>query len=101
MASLLGSAMSALVDLRTQSTPKPEGPVAESALDLLQAIYQDTEQPLSVRMRAAIEALPFESPKLSAVAVLSKDDFAARLERAISRSGVGPKLIEHQPEEGR
>jgi hypothetical protein len=45
-------------------------------------------------MRAATEALPFEAPKLSAVAVasMSGNEFAQRLDRAIARSGV--KLIE-------
>jgi hypothetical protein len=51
--------------------------------------------PLPVRMRAAIEALPFESLKLSATAVLTVDDFSERLERAIARSGT--KMIEAQP----
>lgn len=65
-----------------------------SAVSFLQAIYQDRQMPLRVRMRAAIEALPFEVPKLSAVAVASMNgnDFASRLERAIARSGV--KMIE-------
>jgi hypothetical protein len=44
---------------------------------------------------AAIECLPFENPKLSAMAVsqLSEHDFAAGLDRAIARS-LEPKLIE-------
>ncbi len=46
-------------------------------------------------MRAAIESLPFENPKLSAVAVdyMAGQDFASRLERAIARSN-GARLIE-------
>jgi hypothetical protein len=64
-----------------------------TVLGFLQAIHRDRQVPLGVRMRAAIEALPFESPKLSASAVLTADDFATRLERAIARSGVAPKLV--------
>jgi hypothetical protein len=71
---------------------------AEDALTFLKAIYRNSEMPLPVRMRATIEALPYENPKLSAVAVasMSEQDFAARLERCIARS-MGPKLIEAQP----
>jgi hypothetical protein len=49
--------------------------------------------PLPVRMRAAAEALPYENPKLSAIAVasLTGNGFAKRLDRAIMRS---TKLIE-------
>jgi ActR/RegA family two-component response regulator len=56
-------------------------------------------------MRAAVAALQFEHPKLSAAAVVHDDGtFAARLERALERSGRaltngdGAKLIEHEPQ---
>ena len=47
-------------------------------------------------MRAAIESLPYEVPKLSAMAVTSMtgNDFARALDRCIERSNRA-KLIEH------
>ncbi|SRR6266567_6635436 len=67
------------------------------ALEFLQAIYQNEGVPLGVRLRAAIEALPFETPKLSATAIIpGEGDFTKRLEQAIARSRL--KLIEHIPE---
>jgi hypothetical protein len=65
-----------------------------TSLDFLQKIYRSSTQPIARRMRAAMAALPFESPKLAAVAVMNGEDFSSRLDRAIVRSGTGPKLIE-------
>jgi hypothetical protein len=55
--------------------PEPEFE-SENALGLLQAIYKSRVVPLSVRMRAAVEALPFENSKLSATAIMTSKDFA-------------------------
>ena len=68
-----------------------------NALGFLQSIYRDRDLPLPVRTRAAIEALLFESPKLSATAILTQDDFATGLDRAIARSGLELELIEARP----
>jgi hypothetical protein len=61
-----------------------------TALELLQRVYRDPMASLSVRMRAAALALPFEVPKLSAVAMsnMSPAAFAAQLDRAIDRANA-------------
>jgi hypothetical protein len=69
----------------------------KTPLEFLQAVYMNAELPLSVRMRAAIEAAPFVHPRLAVTAVMQGDDFAARLDQAIKRSEVA-KLIEGKPE---
>jgi hypothetical protein len=50
------------------------------------------------QMRAAIEAMPYENPKLSAMAIssMNEHDFALKLDRAIERSNSAKvvKMIE-------
>jgi hypothetical protein len=73
-------------------------------LEFLMAIYRDHRQPMSRRMRAAIEAAQYRHPKLGAIATtnMNGQDFASLLERAILRSGKARelKLIEHRQVEG-
>ena len=69
------------------------------ALSLLQSIYNDPSEPKSLRVKCAIEALPtnvlaFEPQRAS---IIMGEDFGARLERAIERSGVAPEIIEATP----
>jgi hypothetical protein len=72
----------------------------ETSLDFLRKVYRSARQPMSRRMRAAIEALQHEHPRLQAIATTNMigKDFAAALERAIQRSLAGKptKLIEAQ-----
>jgi len=56
----------------------------------------NAELPLSVRMRAAIELLPFTHPKLAVTAVVSEQDFATVLDRRLKRIEE-MKLIEAKP----
>jgi hypothetical protein len=69
-----------------------------TALDYIQDVYRGRRVPDPWRMRAAMAALPFEVPKLSAVAVMNGDDFGSRLDAAIARGHGEMKVIEHRPE---
>jgi hypothetical protein len=88
----VNSVLEVLDRIEAQRAQRDAAIIGPNALALLQAVYRDPDVPLNVRIRCAVEALPFESPKLSATAILSDADFAQRLERAILRSGV--KAIE-------
>ena len=82
-------------DLVPQREPEqPTLPKHTRALELLQMVYRGEFKASPQQLRAAIESLPYENPKLTAVAVghLTGEDFYNRLERAINRTNV--KLIE-------
>jgi hypothetical protein len=68
--------------------PEPTLPKHTRVLELLEMIYRGEFKASPQQMRAAIEALPYEVPKLSAVGVgyFTHDTFAERLDRAIDQS---------------
>jgi hypothetical protein len=68
------------------------GPDADP-MQFLRAIYLNKDLPLSQRMRAAIELLPFIHPKLLATAIVSEGSFAELLERRLAKLKE-TKLIE-------
>jgi hypothetical protein len=59
-----------------------------NALDYLQDVYRGRRQAEPWRMRAAIAALQFETPRLGVIATtsLNGEDFGRLLDRAIERS---------------
>jgi hypothetical protein len=71
------------------------GPDAIS-LDLLQAVYRDPTQQLSIRIRCAMACLPFETPKLLATAIVNEGSFAELLDQRLKRIEQ-MKLIEAKP----
>jgi hypothetical protein len=71
-----------------QQKVEPDLPDGITALPLLQMAYRGKVQLTPQQMRAAIESLPYETPKLSATAIATIDGktFAEALERCIERS---------------
>jgi hypothetical protein len=89
---MLATVDAALAELEEEQPPLPDGIMA---LPLLQMAYRGQVQLTPQQMRAAIEALPFEVPKLSAAAIATIDGktFAEALERCIERSRSPVPLI--------
>lgn len=58
---------------------------SRTAHEFLEAIWNDPSVPLPLRIRAAVEALPSERPKLAATYSLG-EAMGRRLEEAIARS---------------
>ena len=73
--------------------------ITNRALEFLQAVYCNDELPLVTRMRAAIAALPFESPKLAVTAMVSEQDFATLLDQRLARmEAVRTDAVEARPQ---
>jgi hypothetical protein len=81
------------------STAGSAGSGKSGALDYLQELYSDVRQPDWVRMKAAIEALPYEQPRLAVTAIVQGHDFAALLDRAIERAN-GVREVKALPKPG-
>jgi hypothetical protein len=62
------------------------------ALGYLQAVYRGKIIAEAQRMKAAIEALPFERPRLSMSASLDGRGFAKRMERMMEARGLSAVL---------
>jgi hypothetical protein len=99
-----------LIDLNVRYMKEPEEPVlpeGTTAKQALEMVYRGLIELTPQQMRAAIELLPYENPKLSATAIATMDgqSFAEALERAIIRSQSpvpllnGPAPPELPPEE--
>src|SRR6516164_481749 len=86
---------------QAQEEPSPELQPNATALDLLQIVYRSAALPLPTRMRAAMAAIPYESPRLHVTAVVTENSRAELLEQRLRRiaqmqngNGNGTKLIE-------
>jgi hypothetical protein len=53
------------------------------SIDLLRAVYRSASIPLPVRLRAAIAALPHETPRLAVTALVNEQSFAELLDRRL------------------
>ena len=81
-----------------QQKVEPALPEGIMALPLLQMAYRGKVKLTPQQARCAIEALPYENPRVSAVAVshMNSEDFATALDRCIERSR-SPNVVNALP----
>ena len=69
-----------------------------NSIDYLRSIYRDPNQPIPVRMRAAIESLPYENGKVPAAQNTTTEDKVKKMEILLRRMDkakvIMPLLIE-------
>jgi hypothetical protein len=87
--------MELLPDLSEPTVDEIELPPDACSLDFLRAVYRDRGQPMQRRMRAAIEALPFERPKLAVVA--NVHGFADQMKELARQRYGGGNVIDAKP----
>jgi hypothetical protein len=82
-------------NLKVEEEEPPALPEGIMALELLQLAYRGKIKLTPQQARCAIEALPYENPKLSATAIATMDgkSFAEALDRCIERSKQSLPLL--------
>ena len=86
---------------RIDQEEEPTIPEGITALELLRLAYRGKIKLTPQQARCAIEALPYENPKLSATAIATMDgkSFAEALERCIERSRQPVPLLNSPTEQ--
>src|SRR5258707_14639166 len=79
-----------------------EFPPNGQSIDLLRAVYRNPSIPLPVRLRAAIAALPHETPRLAVTALVNEQSFAELLDRRLKKmaeleDGKSPMTVVEGP----
>jgi hypothetical protein len=89
----------------SKNSPEPLDIGEGMALNLLQAVYRNSNIDLPIRMRAAALAIGYEAPKLAVIAEISERDFATLLDKRlenlkrIEQNQANGQLIEASPVE--
>jgi hypothetical protein len=86
---------------RIDQQEEPTIPEGITALELLRLAYRGKIKLTPQQARCAIEALPYENPKLSATAIATMDgkSFAEALDRCIERSKQSVPLLNSHTEQ--